>query len=594
MGSAAAPPPVTPAAVKWLDRAAATPARACLWLTLIALFLFLPGFVSMPPLDRDEPRFAQASRQMIETGDAVSIRFQGEARNKKPVGIYWLQAGAVEAARTLGVPDALRTIWIYRLPSLAGAIGAVLLTFWAALAFMSRRYAFIAALLFASTILIGAEARLAKTDAVVTATVVMAMGALARAYLARTESAGVPQRRRSLPFVFWTAIAIGILVKGPITPMVPLLAGLSLALTERWRQAPLGRWKHWVGMLRPGVGLIWCVLLIAPWFVLILVATHGTFFADAVGGDMLGKVASVQELHGAPPGAYLLAFFVAAWPLAPVAILAVPAVWRGWREPAIAVLLAWLVPTWLVFEIVPTKLPHYVLPLYPAIAILAAMALERGALVVRSPLVRAIAVELAALVPLGTTVGAIVLGYFLGLAPGMLSLAMAPIIIIGTVLLVRFLWRALAPPSGADDLIAPIFALVALAVAFEALVFQGLLSSPFFEPFAISPRLVAAAEAARKEGMCDRLSLATVSYREPSLVFLTDTSLLMTDPRGAAAFLEKAPCRAAFVEIQDEAAFRDSLLPDAPIDLAGRVGGIAMNGGKSLNIGVFVRQGSSP
>ncbi|MBV9703220.1 MAG: glycosyl transferase, partial [Methylobacteriaceae bacterium] len=124
---------MTPAAVKWLDRAAATPARACLWLTLIALFLFLPGFVSMPPLDRDEPRFAQASRQMIETGDAVSIRFQGEARNKKPVGIYWLQAGAVEAARTLGVPDALRTIWIYRLPSLAGAIGAVLLTFWAAL-----------------------------------------------------------------------------------------------------------------------------------------------------------------------------------------------------------------------------------------------------------------------------------------------------------------------------------------------------------------------------------------------------------------------------------------------------------------------------
>ena len=68
--------------------ASLTHRRASLWLILISLLMFLPGFVSNGPMDRDEPRFAQASKQMIETGDYVDIRFQHEARHKKPVGIY--------------------------------------------------------------------------------------------------------------------------------------------------------------------------------------------------------------------------------------------------------------------------------------------------------------------------------------------------------------------------------------------------------------------------------------------------------------------------------------------------------------------------
>ncbi|MGO4816513.1 ArnT family glycosyltransferase, partial [Cupriavidus sp. 2MCAB6] len=68
--------------------------RACVFLLLLSLAAFLPGFTSLQPLDRDEPRFAQASKQMLETGDFVDIRFQQEARHKKPVGIYWLQSAA--------------------------------------------------------------------------------------------------------------------------------------------------------------------------------------------------------------------------------------------------------------------------------------------------------------------------------------------------------------------------------------------------------------------------------------------------------------------------------------------------------------------
>ena len=103
---------------------------------MFSLLAFLPGFFQIPPVDRDEARFAQATKQMLETGEYVDIRFQNEVRYKKPVGIYWLQAAAVKAGEALGVPQARTTIWLYRLPSLFGAIGAVLLTYWAALAFV--------------------------------------------------------------------------------------------------------------------------------------------------------------------------------------------------------------------------------------------------------------------------------------------------------------------------------------------------------------------------------------------------------------------------------------------------------------------------
>src|SRR5947199_9700315 len=84
--------------------------RAVAFLAVCGLVLFLPGFFNIPPIDRDEARFAQATKQMVESGDYIDIRFQDEVRYKKPVGIYWLQAGVVRAAETLGVPQARATI----------------------------------------------------------------------------------------------------------------------------------------------------------------------------------------------------------------------------------------------------------------------------------------------------------------------------------------------------------------------------------------------------------------------------------------------------------------------------------------------------
>src|SRR3569623_2362053 len=177
--------PVNPGSrlVLMLDFVTASLVRAVSFLVLCALLLFLPGFFTIPPVDRDEARFAQATKQMVESGDYVDIRFQEDVRYKKPVGIYWLQSAAVHTASALHLPRAQLRIWVYRIPSLLGAIGAVLLTYWTALAFVTRRGAVFAALLMCSSVLLGAEARLAKTDAMLLFTVIAAMGAMARIYL---------------------------------------------------------------------------------------------------------------------------------------------------------------------------------------------------------------------------------------------------------------------------------------------------------------------------------------------------------------------------------------------------------------------------
>ena len=91
-------------------------------LTLLCAALFLPGLAAIPPTDRDEARFMQASKQMIESGDWVQIKFQEEPRNKKPAGIYWLQAASVRA-----FGQELTATWPYRLPSAIAAWIAVFL-----------------------------------------------------------------------------------------------------------------------------------------------------------------------------------------------------------------------------------------------------------------------------------------------------------------------------------------------------------------------------------------------------------------------------------------------------------------------------------
>ncbi len=338
-----------------LDRLPET-RRPRLLLSLLCLLLWLPGFFTLPPGDRDESRFAQASRQMVESGDWVRIRVQDEERNKKPVGIYWAQAGAVTVLEAAGIPAQGR-IWAYRIPSALGAWLAVLATFQFGRALVGRRAAFLGAALLAASILLCVEVHIAKTDAALLATVAASMGLMGRAYL----SPGTFTPRQAAGF--WLALGAGILLKGPIGPMVPLLAGITLAVADR--RAP------WLRALRPGWGVPLMLLLCLPWLVAIGLATQGRFFSEAVGNDMLAKVGSGEEAHGAPPGTYLLIFGLTAFPGAFLVLRALAGAWASRLQPGTRFLLAWAAPTWIVFEAVSTKLPHYVLPAFPALMLLA-------------------------------------------------------------------------------------------------------------------------------------------------------------------------------------------------------------------------------
>jgi 4-amino-4-deoxy-L-arabinose transferase-like glycosyltransferase len=534
---------------------------------LCGFLLFLPGFFSIPPVDRDEARFAQATKQMVESGDFVDIRFQDDVRYKKPVGIYWMQAAAVEAASALGLPRAQVRVWLYRVPSLIGAFGAVLLTYWTALAFVTRRGAVLAALIMASSVLLGVEARLAKTDAMLLFAVVAAMGAMARVYLSWQRGDDAPHPPWSWPVIFWTALAGGILLKGPL---ILMFVGLTIATL-----AFFDRSVAWLWRLRPVWGLIWLLVLVLPWFVAIFWRAGDAFFADSIGGDMLSKL-SAQESHGAPPGVYLLLFWITFWPGAPLAGMAAPAVWRARREPGAQYLLAWLIPSWIVFEAVLTKLPHYVLPLYPAIAILTVGALERRVLS-RSWLTSGAAWWFV--IPAFTSLAAVV---------GAVSLTRQPVFlawpfVAAALIFGLFAWWLYDDNRAERSLLNAVVSAVFLAFAVYGVVVPAL--TPLFPSAEVARAL--------RNVVCVGPKAAAAGYHEPSLVFMTGTSTLLTDGSGAADFLAQGSCRFALVEQRSERSFAQRAEAiGLRYDVATRVEGYNISQGRTISIAIFRSEGT--
>jgi 4-amino-4-deoxy-L-arabinose transferase-like glycosyltransferase len=547
------------------DLASASHRRAALALVVVCLCAFLPGFFTIPPVDRDEARFAQATKQMIESGDYVDIRFQDESRYKKPVGIYWLQAAFVKLGEAVGVPRAQTRIWLYRLPSLIGATGAVLATYWAALAFVSRRAALLAGLMLASCLLLGVEARLAKTDATLLLACVAAMGALGRAYLGGQDPARADPHPWGLAALFWTALAAGILLKGPLILMFVGLTAVMLVT--------LGRSFAWVWRLKPLPGIAWMLLLVLPWFVAIVAKSGDSFFAQSLGQDLFAKIGSAQESHGAPPGTYLLLFWVTFLPGAMLAPLAAPAVWRARGEPGARFLLAWIVPAWIVLEIVVTKLPHYVLPLYPAIAILIAGAVDNGVLTRQRWLARAPAWWFIL-----SVVGAVVT-IVINVLVGQQAGVMAWPFLVAAIILALFAWWLLEVDGAETALLRAVAATILFAWALFGMTLPSI------------PRLFPAQELSkyvRFTAGCDDPQVATAGYHEDSLVFLTGTGLRHTTGIGAAEFLKEGGCRFAFIESRQERAFaqRAEAL-GVRYNRAFRVDGINISGGRPIAVTVF-------
>ncbi len=537
---APAPPPVEPAPSppRWLTWASRRPFAL---LALFGLLLWLPGVLSLPALDRDESRFAQSSRQMVESGNWVDIRFGQVPRYKKPVGIYWLQAGATELAGLVSSHD--DRIWTYRLPSLLGGIAAAWLTVWCALAATGAEAALLAGLLMLGSVLLTAEASIATTDAVLLACALGMQGVLLRLYrAARDDSAPRPSGR--LVMWGWAAAAAGILVKFPVVPGVGLATMLGLVAWDR-------KWD-WLAWLKPGRGLILTFLLVSPWLIAIAIQSQGAFFQQSLGNDFAAKIAGGQESHGAPPGYYLLLSAACFWP---AILFVLPGVAHGFArraEPAVRFLLVWAASWWLIVEAVPTKLPHYVLPAYPPLAILAAMfVLDPRSVKWLTP-ARWIAIAQFAIGAAVLTTAILLVPHYFGAGMSWPVLSAAGV---GAVLALA----ALTLTVLRKQLLALLPALAAMLVIAPALT---ALVAPELEQLWISERLKAIVATASKPG---DPSPAIAGYQEPSLVFALGADVVLANGSGAAdagarsgglALIEdseKGPFLARLAELQADA-----------------------------------------
>lgn len=573
VSTATTPPPATwlPEWVQWL---AARKYLLYPLLALLAVALYAPGQVEVPPLDRDEPRFAQASKQMVESGDFIHIAFQDQSRLKKPIGIYWLQSGSAAL-----LADEPTDLWTYRLPSLIGAALAVVLCAAVGAVLFAGPVGAAAGLLFAPVLLLSVEAHLAKTDAVLLATILAAQWALARAWMAAHPGTarGPVRAGTGTALAFWLAIGAGVLVKGPVILLITGVTALALSLWQ-WR----GRWLL---ALKPLWGVPLALAVIVPWFVAIHFATGGAFWEEALGRDFLSKIGQGQESHGAPPGLYLGLVFVTFWPAAALLGMAALAAWRGRTAPAVQFCLAWIVPNWIVFELVATKLPHYVLPLYPALALLAGYMLVRAgsppakrwaARLVAAP--AWIAMAFAALLVPAALIGPFFLGG--GIEDGGGIAAAAAFAALAYVLF-RFARNVFAAPF-------PIgIVLVAMLLAYWPAYKQVI---PGLSDLWVSSRLAHAFAEHRNAACPSEPVLFTVGYNEPSLIFLAGTGTRYGNAAQAAAFIAEDPaCHMAAIDRRDWPAFEQAL-DGAPIDEHAIVTGLNYSKGREMLIRLVTSQ----
>jgi 4-amino-4-deoxy-L-arabinose transferase-like glycosyltransferase len=523
--------PSEPAVGAAFSRVAESTPASALVLVFLGLLMFAPGQVALPLTDRDEARFVQATRQMHQNGDYIDIRHRDDERYKKPIGIYWLQAVA-----TAPFGGAEAPVWAYQLPSLLGGIASVLAVWAIGRSLFDRRTGLVAALLFLPTVAIAVEARLATIDAALAASVLLCQAALASAWCTVAAGGATAGARLSWrrAMSFWFGLGAGILLKGPVAPMIVGLAGAALSARIRSPRLLLA--------LRPLAGVFLAAAIVLPWVAAITFVSKGEFLRSFVGRELLVRASEGLEGHGAPPGTHVAVLFVLGWPMAAFLVLAIPTILRRWREPAVFFCLAWLAPAWLVFETAATKLPHYTLPLYPALALLTATAIIREGLS-PSRALRLVAGFLLVGLPLAAAIGVAILPRVLGDAADPLAVATVAVAALAALAAAVTLWRGRTEHA------------ILAAVLSAALLYAGAISLalPKIESLWISQRLVALM---RSSAGCTDPSLAAVGYDEPSLIVAGGASVGHLRPEPAAEWLKEPGCRLIAVSSRQLRRFR--------------------------------------
>jgi 4-amino-4-deoxy-L-arabinose transferase-like glycosyltransferase len=334
------------------NKLAARPQRSVI---LLSLVLLLAGNWILPLTDRDEARFGEASREMIQRGDYVVPWFNDEWRLYKPVLIYWCQ---IASYRVLGDND-----FAARLPSvLFTTATALLLVRWGR-KIADAKTGFLAGAMFVTALHVAILGRIATAD--IAMIFFFALTAWGGWELTRPAQ---PQRRMWW-WIFYVAMALGFLAKGPVAWMP--LAGMILgrALRKENFRLPLSETV---------VGLCLAVALVSLWGVPALVQTNGQFWAVGMGEHVFKRAVAVNDSHGmsgmlgfvALLPLYFVTFFVSFLPWS----TRVPAALRRWwperkRDDLGWYLLVNAAAVFVAFSLVKTKLPHYTMPAFPLIAL---------------------------------------------------------------------------------------------------------------------------------------------------------------------------------------------------------------------------------
>jgi 4-amino-4-deoxy-L-arabinose transferase-like glycosyltransferase len=347
------------ALTRW--RSLENPAAAAL--VACAIFFYYLAFTPRSTLwDRDEPRFAQAAVEMAESRQYLYPTFNDEERLQKPILIYWLMSASI---RTLGPTELAARIW-----SPLGLAIAAVFTYLIGRQLRTPREGLMAMTIVALNPAVMIEGTAATADAVLLAAITGALWA---------SSSILSGGHRLGPILAAIAcMTAAQLTKGPVGVLVPLLV-TACALWLARRAAPHTGRTFLVFLMCASVSL----LLFGAWAVPASLATGGRLVTVGFGREVLTRALSPMEGHGGNLLAYLpfyplvVAIGFAPWSLyLPAAVVDVMRR-RTCQDPARAMILAWIIVPLAMFTLAATKLPHYILPIWPALALTVAATLTR-------------------------------------------------------------------------------------------------------------------------------------------------------------------------------------------------------------------------
>jgi 4-amino-4-deoxy-L-arabinose transferase-like glycosyltransferase len=335
------------------------------WVLPLAAVTYLLGNGAVSLWDRDEPRYAQSSRQMLRSGDWVVPRLYDEPRTAKPPLIYWLQAASMSA---LG-----DNAFAARLPSAVAMVLTLAVFGGSARRIAGPRRASWAVLVLASSVMVLISAKASTTDGVLLLWLTIGQVCLYAIWRGRgTWGAWL---------VLGAATGLAGLTKGP--PAIGVHATTLLALWLLARTLPPGARPRRAGprgtvsnVLKATAAVAVVAAVSAPWLYLIEQRSPG-FVRTALVHDVLRRAAQPLEGHQGPPGYHVAAIWPFFLPWSLLLPLALVLAWKQRRLPPLRFALAASLGPWVMFELVRTKLPHYMLPAYPWLALLVGDAIVR-------------------------------------------------------------------------------------------------------------------------------------------------------------------------------------------------------------------------